>query len=55
MSFNTKLFFDEELNKSFLEGGDGEKVTASKKNLSGSRSLGSKGKKNKPTPLPDDD
>ena len=54
MSFNTKLFFDEELNKSFLEGGD--QVTASKKSLSGSkRSVGSRKGKDKATPLPDED
>ena len=53
MSFNTKLFFDEELNKSFLEGG--EPVSPDKKRLSGSKGLGSKNKKNKSVPLPDED
>lgn len=59
MSFNTKLFFDEELNKSFLEGGDGDAtpVTTSKRSLSGSKrgGLGSKSSKNKAVPLPDDE
>ena len=51
MSFNTKLFFDEELNSTLLEGGN----KVSKRSRGGSSELsGSKRKgKEKPVPIPD--
>lgn len=52
MSFNTKLFFDEELNSTLLEGG-GAKMSRSKRGgsseLSGSKRKG----KDKSAPIPD--
>jgi len=35
MSFNTKLFFDEELNKTLLEGGENANMGSSKRSRSG--------------------